>query len=70
MATISRVSPFMATCERPSSSSGLSRNQEVTGYWFVVLVGMLELAVLILGVSLVVPVTAPTGVEHVASQFR
>ncbi len=70
MASITCVSLFMATHERPSSSSGLSRTQEATGNWFVVLVGMLGLAVLVLGVSLAVPVTAPTGVKHVASQNR
>ena len=66
MASITHGSLSKASHERPSSSSG----EEATGTWFVVLVGMLGLAVLVLGVSLAVPVTAPTGVTYVASQSR
>ncbi len=50
MASITHGSLSKASHERPSSSSGRSLTQEATGTWFVVLVGMLGLAVLVLGV--------------------
>ena len=70
MASITRRSLSRLPHEAPSSASGLSRNHAATGTWFIVLVGMLSLAVLAIAVSLVVPAPEPAGAKYFAGQFR
>ena len=68
MTSITRNSLSKSTHEAPSSSSGLSRNY-AADTWFIVVIGLLSIAVVAIAISLVVPPPDPISVEYLGGPF-